>query len=199
MQRRWGNSTRVGRARAWLTLVALGGAVPAVVGAASYVDGPPPAHTGGFDEPTCHACHFENAMNDDAGALQIDAPARYEPGQRYRLRIELRHPALERAGFQLSTRFAAGPARGTQAGELAMAAAIGRVSRHEEVAYAHHVRGGTERAGDAVASWTVEWTAPTSAGADIDVHVAANAANDDNSEFGDRIFTAHATIAAPGK
>jgi hypothetical protein len=47
--------------------------------------------------------------------------------------------------------------------------------------------------------WAVEWTAPAQALADVAIHVAANAANDDNSEFGDHIFTAESTIAAPGK
>jgi hypothetical protein len=198
-ERRTGATTRVRHGRSWRTFVALGFLVPAAAGAAAYVDGPPPAHTGGFDEPTCHACHFENAINADGGALTIDVPATYEPGRRYTLRIELRHAALKRGGFELATRFAAGRERGRQAGTLDIAAEVGRVTPHDDVAYAHHVRTGTEPAGAGVASWTVEWTAPTQPSADVAVHVAANAANDDNSEFGDHIYTAHATIAAAGK
>jgi hypothetical protein len=198
-ERRTGATTRVRRARSRRTFVALGVLVSATAGAAAYVDGPPPVHTGGFDEPTCHACHFENAIDEDGGALRIDVPAVYEPGRRYTLRLELRHPELKRGGFELATRFAAGPERGRQAGTLDVAAEVGRVTLHDDVAYAHHVRAGTKPAATGVASWTITWTAPTHPTADVAVHVAANAANDDNSEFGDHIYTAHATIAAPGK
>lgn len=196
--------SRVRRARAWRTLAAFGAFVPCAAAAAAaaggaYVDGPPPGHAGGFDEPSCHACHFENALNAEGGALEIEAPPRYSPGAQYTLRLVIRHPELRRAGFQLAARFAAGPDRGKQAGVLRVAPEIGRVTRLNDVAYAHHVRAGTqvERAGEA--TWSIEWTAPGRATADVIVHVAANAANNDNSEFGDRIYTASATVLAPAK
>ena len=39
-----------------------------------------------------------------------------------------------------------------------------------------------------IASWTIAWISPTTGGS-VAFHVAANAANDDASEFGDFIYT----------
>ena len=73
-------------------------------------DIPPLAHTGGFGEPTCVACHMDGDLNDAAGSLTIEGvPARYEPGRRYRLTITVRHPDLRLAGFELASRYASGP------------------------------------------------------------------------------------------
>src|SRR5690606_8758969 len=46
-----------------------------------YPDRPPPAHTGGFGEPTCQQCHFDAPLNDPGGALYVEGlPERYTPG-----------------------------------------------------------------------------------------------------------------------
>jgi len=39
------------------------------------------------------------------------------------------------------------------------------------------------------ATWQVRWTAPDRLTEPLQLHVAANAANGDKSEFGDMIFT----------
>lgn len=70
----------------------------------AYNDEPPPAHTGGFGEPTCAECHDDNPVNADGGALQLDGiPQSYTPGRSYAIRILLRRVNLERAGFQLAS------------------------------------------------------------------------------------------------
>jgi hypothetical protein len=103
----------------------------AVLPARAFVEDPAPGHTGGFDEPTCRACHFDQSVNDAEGSLTLDGvPQRVQPGKTYRLIVTLERPGLARGGFQLSARFADGTL----------------------------------------------------------VHVAANAANDDDSQFGDFIY-----------
>jgi len=42
---------------------------PAERAQAGFPDGPPPAHTGGFGEPTCRACHFDGDLNAEGGGL----------------------------------------------------------------------------------------------------------------------------------
>jgi hypothetical protein len=190
----------VRRARALLTLAAIPPLLcAAAVSARAYVDGPPPAHTGGFGEATCHACHADYPLNG-GGALAIEgAPATYEPGRSYELRVVLRHPELRTAGFQLAARFAAGPGEGTQAGTLRVGGEDAIVASIGGIAYAQHTKAGTAVTGPGERIWQVTWTAPAQPSADIVLHLAANAANDDLSEFGDRIITSSLTISARTK
>lgn len=166
---------------------------------------PPPAHTGGFGEPTCRECHFEGEANAPGGSLEIAGlPAAYEPGASYEVAVVLRRPDMERAGFQLAARFASGPAAGRQAGDLQPLDGRAEVVRHrrpagpEAVQYARHTPAGTALTKDAEeAVWPLLWTAPpTPAGgvAEVAFHAAANAANYDDSEFGDLIYTAAASL-----
>lgn len=157
---------------------------------AVFPDGPPPGHTGGFGEPTCHVCHFDGPLNGPDGALSVvGLPTSYQPGRTYTVRVELEHPELRRAGFQLAIRFAGGARRGTQAGSVNAgdgdAAVV--VVDSAGVAYAQHTQVGARPDLQGAAAWNVLWTAPEAAGTVI-VHVAANAANDDDSEFGDHVL-----------
>lgn len=185
-----------GRALARLVLVSVPALLcAAAVSARGYMDGPPPGHTGGFDEPTCRACHADYPVNDGGTVTIEGAPAAYEPGRSYALRIVLRHPELRRAGFQLSARFASGAAGGSQAGSLRVSDETASVVTEGDISYAQHTRGGTTAASPGEHAWSVLWTSPAAARADVVLHVAANAANDDFSEFGDRIHTASVTIS----
>jgi hypothetical protein len=155
---------------------------------APYAGGPPPAHTGGFGEPTCEQCHFGNPLNDSAGSFTVPGfPAEYVPGQRYRLVVRVARAGMGTGGFELSTRFASGPNAGRQAGLLTGSTAAVRVSDTSGVSYAHHARATRPLPGTGAVEWAVEWRAPD-AGA-VQLHAAANAANDDNSELGDHIYT----------
>ena len=160
-------------------------------------DQPPLAHTGGFGEPTCIVCHFDGTLNDSAGSLTIEGvPARHQPGKRYRLTITVRHPELKLAGFELASRFATGPDSGGQAGALNTIDERAKVSTDDgtHVQYAHHMRSGTTPLPPGVGRWTVEWVAPTAGSAPVVIHVAANAANDNDSPLGDYIFARSVSV-----
>ncbi len=148
--------------------------------------GPAPALTGGFGEATCQSCHSDYALNETSGVIRLDSlPAAYQPQQVYRLILHVRHAELERAGFQLSARFE----DGTQAGSFNIPdTTLLRVQQARGVAYLSHNRAGTHQVAANAASWSFEWVAPA-AEQKVLFHVAANAANNDASEFGDRIFT----------
>jgi hypothetical protein len=162
-----------------------------------YVDGPPPAHTGGFGEPTCAACHQGERVDPPGGALELVVPATFEPGGEHVVEVRLERPGMRRAGFQLSARFAGGELAGRQAGELlpveaAAAARVGVVAAHG-VSYAGHTAATAEiEAGGA--RWAVRWRAPAGEGAASPVvfHAAANAADYDDSELGDRVYVTSA-------
>ena len=159
-----------------------------------YRDGPPPGHTGGFGEPLCTECHFGGPVNDSAGALTLAAPAGFEPGATYELEVTLAHPELAAAGFQMAVRFAAGSRAGEQAGRLDAGTHGVAVTADTAsgVLYAHQSATGAVQDSN-TARWVVRWTAPDTATAVV-IHVAANAANDDASEFGDFVYATERTV-----
>lgn len=162
----------------------------------AYLTGPPEGHTGGFEEPTCHRCHFDHPVGAEGGRLELQGlPVSYEPGASYRITIVLERPGMARAGFQLSSRFLEGELRGGQAGVLRAYPPGGtRVDILETpagVLYAQHTQEGSRRleGGEPPrALWGVEWTAPERPGGTVVFHLAANAGNDDDSEFGDYVY-----------
>lgn len=176
---------------AGLAALAVGG------GAGAYLDSPLPAHTGGFGEPTCATCHRGEPLDAAGGSLTLGAPTEYAAGEEHVLEVRLARSGMERAGFQLSARFAAGGLAGRQAGELTVladagaAAAVQVIAAHD-VAYAAHTAAGAARVSGGEARWRVCWRAPREAAGPVVFHVAANAGNFDDSELGDFVYLASA-------
>jgi hypothetical protein len=104
--------------------------------------------------------------------------------------VTLTRPGLKLGGFQLAARFE----DGTQAGSLArgpgeenrLAIAI---EAQGGVQYANQRRPGAEPSSTNTATWTLVWTAPAVA-RPVTFHVAANAADNDESTRGDYVYTA---------
>ena len=156
-------------------------------------DRPPPAHTGGFGEPTCTVCHADGAVDDERGSIALEGlPASYVPGERYVLTVSLAHPELRVGGFQLSARYAEGGKASLQAGVLRALDDRVDVTTPQElpVQYARQTAAGLipAKADSKRIAWRVEWIAPSDGGSVV-FHVAANVANDDSSPLGDLIYT----------
>ena len=168
-------------------------ATPLVVFA--YSNGPAPGHTGGFDEPTCHTCHFDNSPDDRSGSLALAGlPDLYTPGAPYQLDVTLERPGLVRGGFQLAARFASGQHKGGQAGRLERLDDRSQVletvsEKGNQVQYVQHTAAGSYSSARDSLTWSLRWIAPETAAAPVAFHLVANASNDDDSEFGDFIFT----------
>jgi hypothetical protein len=181
------------RSIAGVALIAAAAILPAVpLVATAFRDGPLPGFTGGFNEPACTQCHFDNPPNAPGGTLRIEGvPSTYTPGRRYALTISVARPGLTHGGFELASRFSAGPQAGRQAGTLTGLDARTRViqSPDHAVQYIQHTRAGAEAAAGE-ARWRVEWIAPDRGQGDVTFHVAGNAANGDESPLGDFIYTA---------
>lgn len=166
----------------------------------AYQEGPPVAHTGGFGEPTCQACHFDAPLDAPEGFVRLDGlPGAYVPGQGYRVTVILHHPEMRVGGFQVATRFA----DGTQAGRLdALDVYTRPVWDTTGVQYLHHTHLRDDALPPDTARWTFVWTAPAASGpvptapAPVAVHLAANTANGDNSPLGDYLYLQH-TILPP--
>ena len=208
IERPAGESTRM----TWRIAVCTGGLTAALLSAAplpeaarpaaagleaAYLDGPPPAHAGGFGSDTCHACHFENDLDAPGGMLTLGGvPDAFDPSATYRITVSLERPGMGRAGFQLAARVSEGDSAGGSAGALLALGGDRRVqvvTGPDAVTYAQHTEPGTALTGPGTSSWTVEWRPLDTNGVSVTFHVAANAANDDASEFGDFIYTASAT------
>ena len=156
-----------------------------------YPDRAPPAHTGGFGEPSCRQCHFDGEPEAPDGQLTVaGVPEVYRPGGTYRVTVRVAKPEMLVGGFQLAARFAEGPLRGKQAGSLR--ALDGRaqvvVDSASGVQYASHTKPGTEQTAHWAAEWALEWTAPAEASGPVVFHAAANAANGDESQLGDFVY-----------
>ena len=169
---------------------------------AAYVDGPPVAHTGGFGNETCHACHFENDLDAPGGSLSLDGvPVTFDPSATYRITVSLERPGMGRAGFQLAARLGEADGASEPAGALQALDGDERVqviAGPDGLTYAQHSEPGTTLTGPDATSWTFEWRSPADGTTSVTFHAAANAANDDASEFGDFIYTASATTRAAG-
>jgi hypothetical protein len=171
-----------------LLVAAAPGAPP---GASPYRDGPPVGFSGGFGEGACDACHFEAAPNQPPGNVSVlGVPERYAAGKAYPLTVVLTRPGMAIGGFQLTARF---EEDGSQAGCLSPAAGEDKrmtVALAEDVQYAYQRLPGSALVAPDTARWTVLWTAPARANGTVLFHVAANAANEDDTAFGDYVYTA---------
>lgn len=158
------------------------------------LDGPPPAHTGGFGEPTCRACHQPG--DSRYGSVTIEGiPASFTAGDSLLFDVVTRAPGLSRGGFQLAVRFAEGARAGRQAGRLvAVDSGLVRITRDStsHVWYAHHSRDGTAAMTPNEMRWRLRWLAPDEAGVVV-FHAASVIASDDNSPLDDEVVTAERT------
>ena len=154
-----------------------------------YADGAPPGFSGGFKEQSCHACHFAaGEVNTPPGQVTLSGvPDRFVAGQKYPLTVTLSRPGMAIAGFQLAARFD----DGSQAGALERGMGEeGRLAIEVEsnVHYANQKRKGADPTTPGTAKWTLVWTAPA-AGMPVTFHLAANAADNDESARGDYVYT----------
>lgn len=150
-----------------------------------YPDRVLPAVTGGFGEVSCHSCHFDGDLNQKTGNLELKGlPEVIKSGKLYDFEVELKHPELVKAGFQLSIRTVEGDQSGsfvsTNDRTLVQAGLDGKIQ------YMNHSEKGS--AGfKGSATWKFRWMAGEKVGPII-LNLAANAANGDDSEFGDYIY-----------
>jgi hypothetical protein len=168
-----------------------------LVASHAYAEGAPPGFSGGFKEESCHACHFHEQINAGGGRVTIEGvPASFGAGQRYTLTVTLTRAGMKRAGFQLATRF---KDSGAQAGTLAPGPGEGErvaVESQGGVQYAGQKKAGSSVSATDAVRWTIEWIAPDGGGPVV-VHVAANAADGNDSADGDFVYTAASESAPP--
>jgi hypothetical protein len=144
------------------------------------------AFSGGFGEQSCYQCHFDYDLNMAEGVLELNGiDERIEAGESYELEVFLARPDLGAAGFQLTARFE----DGSQAGSFTLNdEVIFTPNTPGEVEYLQHAIRNIEPE-NGTKSWKFTWTAPADVDQPIIFNLAGNAANGDESAFGDWILT----------
>jgi hypothetical protein len=133
---------------------------------------------------SCATCHFDNEAIHESLLLSLDGlPQDPEPGETYDLKVSLHDPGAVVVGFQLIA-----SADDDQAGEFDSTAAD-----VESVGAA--IRSTAPVKNDGTVSWQLEWRAPGRLNPTIVFHVAASAANHDESPLGDRIHFRSYTLS----
>lgn len=146
------------------------------------------AFTGGFAEKTCHSCHFDYDLNWKEGRLRVNGiPDNLKAGSEYEIEIIVEREDLGRAGFQMTSRFK----DASQAGNFnpdENNRIMPTKTKSDSIQYIQHSSAGTGLNGEGQNSWIVKWQAPKQISDSIVFNIAANAANGDDSEFGDWIY-----------
>jgi uncharacterized protein (TIGR03437 family) len=159
---------------------------------------------------TCTACHRSFDLNPPGGSVRI-AAVPYRSGEKQTIRVTVGHPEAQRWGFQLTARMASDETK--KAGSFTVVAGAPvrvRCAPDErdatptqgcgsDLEFAEHggtpdsTLGGVEGA----KTFEVEWTAPEGIDlGDVVFYAAGNAANNNNTPVGDRIYNTRLQLAA---
>lgn len=150
---------------------------PAGPPAAAYPEGAPWGAANPDARESCGTCHYDYEPVRDSAALSIAGlPGEPVKGERYRLTIRFAPGEAAVAGFQLIAAAPEGAAAGSLESDAAGIETAGAAARSSEAV-----------AVDPDAAWEVTWRTPDELPGMITFYIAASAANDDLSPFGDRI------------
>ncbi len=174
--------------------------------AMAYVTGPDPRLTGAPGDLVCTACHTGTALNGGGGAVKIILPDAntYTPGVKQHIKVEVSDPAQKRWGFQLTSRLASDLANG-QAGDLVSTDNFTQVICNDgrpkpcasptTVQFIEHTIDGTRNGTPNSAAFEFDWTPPATDVGKITLYAAGNAANGDNTNRNDHIYTTSVELA----
>jgi len=156
----------------------------------AFSSGPPPGYTGApREEPeACAECH----VPPDAGTghISISAPSTYVPGQTYPITVT--HSNVDqtriRWGFELTVL----DTSDEKAGDLQTLDGFTQVLNNAGPGgarqYIEHTSAGTFVGQHNGASWTFNWTAPSTDIGPVTFYAAGNQANNDGNTSGDYIY-----------
>lgn len=164
--------------------------------ALAHPNGAPPGHTGGFAEPDCRVCHLGPETTAKSALRVPGLPDNYQPGNRYRLIVELAlnelaSEQLVQGGFQLSIRSSSSNTAGT----LTPVAETLQEVQNEGATYLTHTAPARKADEHSPLRWPFAWTPPERLCEPVQLHLAAVAGNDDASPLGDKVFTLQRTLA----
>ncbi len=148
----------------------------------------------------CTACHSGTRLNAGSGSVKIVLPgdATYVPGVTQHITVQLSDPTQRRWGFELSARLASNPSS-SQAGDLSPTDNFTQVicsngrrtpcNSSSPVQFITHTLSGTRNGTNGGVSFEFDWMPPSSDVGTVTLYAAGNAANGNNNESGDHIYT----------
>ena len=162
------------------------------------VNGADPRLTGAPGDQNCTRCHSGTAVNSANGSIKIATNLTYTPGVKQRLTITVADSGQRRWGFSLTARLNSNLSAG-QAGTLTAVDSNARVicengrlapcTAATVLQYATHTQAGTRAGTTGGVDFLVDWTPPATDVGKVTLYAAGNAANGNNSDSGDRIYT----------
>jgi glucose/arabinose dehydrogenase len=159
--------------------------------------GPDPGFTGAPGEFKCDECHVPDQGSVLAGPIFIGAPQSYAPGQTYQLTFSQSNsnPSRIRWGFQLTALDDNGNPAGTlQPQNDGLTHVVTGATVNPSRQYIEHTSAGTFLGQQNGASWTFNWTAPSTDIGPVTLYVAGNQANGDGNTSGDSITSTFVVI-----
>jgi len=147
--------------------------------AAAYPEGAPWGAANPAAKESCASCHYDYDPVADSVSIQLEGlPAAVEPASEHAFILRFVDPQAAVSGFQLLATSAETPA--APAGQF-----LADAKDIETIGGA--ARSTATRDAQQGFVWQVTWRAPADASGDLVMYVAASAANDDQSPFGDTI------------
>jgi len=141
------------------------------------------------DNVNCTACHSSFQVNSGNGSLFLTELLEYAPGDTYDLEITLEDEGQVRWGFELAVL----DEDNDQAGDIVITDNTNtQTSTAGGVEFLKQTSNGTYR-NQEEATWEFRWIAPAQETGDITFYIAGNAANGNNNNQGDYIYTFSAT------
>ncbi|MCC6391593.1 MAG: hypothetical protein IT167_13410 [Bryobacterales bacterium] len=175
-------------------------AIPlAAVGLRANVTGAEPRLTGAPGDSNCTECHA-GTLNPSGGGVQIilPGPNTYTPGVKQHIVVQVSDAAQRRWGFEFTARLASNLSNG-QAGSLASTDSFTQVecengrrapcSSGSVVQFITHTLSGTRAGTTGSVKFEFDWTPPDTDMGNIRFYAAGNAANGNNQNSGDHIYT----------
>lgn len=164
----------------------------------AFSAGPPAGYTRapGEEPDACRECHLPQEAG--TGNIRVNAPQTYVPGQTYQISVVHTNNDLTRRrwGFQLT----ALDDTNQKAGTLApLADGLTQVLNNQgpfpNRQYIEHTSNGNFDGQTGGATWTFNWTAPSTDIGPVTFYVAGNHANGNGNSDGDHIYFTFTTIA----
>jgi uncharacterized protein (TIGR03437 family) len=186
-----------------IVIAGIGGLAPMLL--YSFSAGPLPRHTGAPGDQTCVQCHFGTALNGGGGGVAVTASTgtTYTPGQSVTFTVTITDAAARVYGFQASARLDSNAEAG-QAGSFVPGAQQRVICQDgAEMPAAGCPASGPLQFVEHTSplqtnTITFNWTAPATDAGPVTIYVAANAANGNGANTGDRIYTTSLKLAAGG-
>jgi uncharacterized protein (TIGR03437 family) len=150
---------------------------------------------------TCRVCHSTFELNPPGGRLTVEVQP-YRPGVTQTIRVTVFHPEAQRWGFQMTARPVndltqmAGTFTANESIRVRCAPNGANAPCGDAVEYASHtVLSTTSGGANGSKTFDIEWTPPAAEVGRIAFFVSGNAANNNQSPSGDRIYNTRVEVA----